>query len=188
VQLAPPAQSIAEDPTNDDGMCSYIPNVLTNISINGATINNVMSPLIINASIPQVANSVNGVLVSGTGVSRNLVSVLDTGNVNGANILLGGNGTGTKTIRVTNNLFQVLNNTYTANLMNLTDAGAVTFSGSVSANGATPAVTAGQTDIGTTTTATVITTAGGIALPALASTFWVVNVNGVKYGLPCFAL
>jgi hypothetical protein len=42
--------------------------------------------------------------------------------------------------------------------------------------------------LGITTTATVITTAGGIALPALASTFWVTNVNGVKYGIPCFAL
>lgn len=54
--------------------------------------------------------------------------------------------------------------------------------------GATPPVTANQTALGTTTTVTVITTAGGIALPALASTFWVVNVNGVKYGIPCFAL
>jgi hypothetical protein len=34
----------------------------------------------------------------------------------------------------------------------------------------------------------VITTAGGIALPALAKTFWVVNVNGVAYGVPLFAL
>jgi hypothetical protein len=60
--------------------------------------------------------------------------------------------------------------------------------GSIGIQGATPAVTAGQTDIGTTTTVTVITTVGGIGLPALASTFWVVNVNGVKYGIPCFAL
>ena len=59
---------------------------------------------------------------------------------------------------------------------------------SLGVQGATPAVTAGQTDIGISTTATVITTAGGIALPALASTFWVVNVNGVAYGIPCFAL
>ena len=62
------------------------------------------------------------------------------------------------------------------------------FATSIGIQAATPAVTAGQTDIGTTTTATVITTAGGIALPALAATFWVVNVNGVKYGIPCFAL
>ena len=66
--------------------------------------------------------------------------------------------------------------------------GAVVAVGPLGAQAATPAVTAGQTDIGVTTTATVITTAGGIALPALASTFWVVNVNGVKYGIPCFAL
>lgn len=59
---------------------------------------------------------------------------------------------------------------------------------SLGVQGATPAVTAGQTDIGISTTATVITTAGGIALPALASTFWKVNVNGVAYGIPCFAL
>jgi hypothetical protein len=61
-------------------------------------------------------------------------------------------------------------------------------SAAVSIAGATPPVTVGQTAMGTTTTATVITTAGGIALPALASTFWVVNVNGVQYGIPCFAL
>ena len=63
-----------------------------------------------------------------------------------------------------------------------------TVTSALGVTGAIPAVTAGQTDLGTTTTATVITTAGGIALPALASTFWVVNVNGVKYGIPCFAL
>jgi hypothetical protein len=60
--------------------------------------------------------------------------------------------------------------------------------GTLSVTAAIPAVTAAQTDIGITTTVTVITTAGGIALPALASTFWVVNVNGVAYGIPCFAL
>jgi hypothetical protein len=65
---------------------------------------------------------------------------------------------------------------------------ALVVSGAIGVTGATPAVTAGQTDIGVTTTGTVITTAGGIALPALASTFWVANVNGVKYGIPCFAL
>ncbi len=69
-----------------------------------------------------------------------------------------------------------------------TAVGNFTHTSSVGIQGATPAVTAGQTDLGITTTATVITTAGGIALPALASTFWVVNVNGVKYGVPCFAL
>ena len=65
---------------------------------------------------------------------------------------------------------------------------AATFTSSIGAKGPTPAVTAGQTDIGTTTTTTVITTAGGIALPALANTFWVVNVAGVKLGIPAFAL
>ena len=55
-------------------------------------------------------------------------------------------------------------------------------------NGVTPTPVAGYTDIGNTTTGTVITTAGGIALPALAKTFWVVNVNGVALGIPCFAL
>jgi len=60
--------------------------------------------------------------------------------------------------------------------------------GAISCNAATPAPVAGLTAIGVSTTATVITTAGGIALPALASTFWKVNVNGVAYGIPCFAL
>jgi hypothetical protein len=79
-----------------------------------------------------------------------------------------------------------LNNGTTAHFV-LTTQSLIT-NGFVGAKSATPAVTAGQTDIGTTTTATVITTAGGIALPALAVTFWVVNVSGVKYGVPCFAL
>jgi Collagen triple helix repeat (20 copies) len=69
-----------------------------------------------------------------------------------------------------------------------TGAGSLTAAGAVAIQGATPAVVAATTALGTTTTATVITTASGIALPTLASTFWVVNVNGVKYGIPCFAL
>ncbi len=75
-----------------------------------------------------------------------------------------------------------------AKIMAWTSAGDCTFASTISFKGATPGVNAGQTDLGVTTTTTVITTAGGIALPALASTFWVVNVSGVKYGVPCFAL
>jgi hypothetical protein len=52
----------------------------------------------------------------------------------------------------------------------------------------TPPATPGITALGTTTTVTVITTAGGIALPALASLFGVINWNGVAYGVPLFAL
>jgi hypothetical protein len=71
----------------------------------------------------------------------------------------------------------------------LTVNGSVICTSTVSVQGATPAsATASQTDLGNTTTATVITTAGGIAIPALASTFWRVNVNGVAYGVPLFAL
>jgi hypothetical protein len=72
--------------------------------------------------------------------------------------------------------------------MTLTSGGAAVISSGLSIKGATPLVTAAQTDLGITTTTTVITTAGGIAIPALASTFWVINVNGVQYGVPCFAL
>jgi hypothetical protein len=61
--------------------------------------------------------------------------------------------------------------------------------GALGAKGATPAVTANQTDIGTTTTTTVISTTGGVLMTGFVpSTVWVVNVNGVKYGVPCFAL
>lgn len=67
-------------------------------------------------------------------------------------------------------------------------SGALTVNGALSVQGATPPVVAGQTALGITTTATVITTIGGISLPALASTFWVVNINGVQFGIPCFAL
>jgi hypothetical protein len=70
-----------------------------------------------------------------------------------------------------------------------TSAGTCTITSTLSIKGATPAsATAAQTDLGNTTTGTVITTVGGIALPALASTFWRVNVNGVAYGVPLFAL
>ncbi len=67
-------------------------------------------------------------------------------------------------------------------------ASAAVVTSSIAIKGATPAVTAGQTDLGNSTTATVITTAGGIALPALANTFWKINLNGVALGIPCFAL
>ena len=80
----------------------------------------------------------------------------------------------------------VVNSTLEA--VQITSAGNTLHAGFGGFSGATPAVAAGRTDIGTTTTGTVITTAGGIALPAFAKTFWVVNVNGVAYGVPCFAL
>lgn len=67
-------------------------------------------------------------------------------------------------------------------------AGTLNVQNFVSVNGATPAPATGRTDIGITTTSTVITTAGGVAIPVLAATMWVVNVNGVQYGVPCFAL
>lgn len=73
-------------------------------------------------------------------------------------------------------------------VFSMTSSGAATFSSSVAIKGATPAVVAGTTALGITTTVTVITTAGGIALPALASTFGVINWNGVQYGVPLFAL
>lgn len=66
--------------------------------------------------------------------------------------------------------------------------GAGLFNAGLGVSAAIPAVTAGQTDIGTTTTTTVITTAGGVAIPVLAAVMWRVNVNGVAYGVPCFAL
>ena len=81
-----------------------------------------------------------------------------------------------------------ISNIHGTSLLSMTGLGATVIAGPISSKGAIPAVTAGQTDLGITTTATVITTAGGIALPALASTFWQVNVNGVAYGIPCFAL
>lgn len=69
-----------------------------------------------------------------------------------------------------------------------TNAGPLSVAGPFSILGPTPPVSPGTTALGITTTITVITTVGGIALPALASTFWVANVNGVAYGIPCFAL
>jgi hypothetical protein len=84
--------------------------------------------------------------------------------------------------------FSVSTNSVAAASQLVITSSGVTALTALSVKGATPAVTAGQTDLGNTTTATVITTAGGIALPALANTFWKVNINGVALGIPCFAL
>ena len=79
----------------------------------------------------------------------------------------------------------------TVGLAYITGAGRMNLTGSLGIKGATPAVTAGQTDIGVTTTTTVISTVGasGVLMTGFVpSTIWVVNVNGVKYGVPLFAL
>ncbi len=116
-----------------------------------------------------------------TGIAMVVQAGLTSGTSNGLYVFAGGNASDTA--------FEVLNAANTAIFMQILGTGIVNLpSGSLGVKGVTPSVTAGQTDIGVTTTATVITTAGGIALPTLASTFWVVNVNGVKYGIPCFAL
>ena len=70
-----------------------------------------------------------------------------------------------------------------------TPAGPTVIRGRLSIIGATPVVTQGMTDIGTTTTSTVISTAAGVLMTGFVpSTIWVVNVNGVAYGVPLFAL
>jgi hypothetical protein len=141
------------------------------------------SALDVNASV-STGNSYGFVISGGTNSSDFAFDVQNAAGTIGFMLVRGDGGIlianptggdlGLGTINAQNGLF--------VNGVGLTAAGALTLSG------ATPAVTAGQTALGTTTTATVITTAGGIALPTLASTFWVVNVNGVKYGVPCFAL
>jgi hypothetical protein len=106
--------------------------------------------------------------------------------LDGGNTLLSDSANGDFCATVTSGIWRWGMNGSTSK-MTLTTAGLLTASVHA-ATGATPAVVAGTTAIGITTTATVITTAGGIALPALASTFGVINWNGVQYGFPLFAL
>ena len=85
------------------------------------------------------------------------------------------------------NLRMSVNNGSTSHLT-LTST-SLTLTPPIGTKGATPAVTAAQTDIGVTTTTTVISTTGGVLMTGFVpSTVWVVNVNGVKYGVPLFAL
>lgn len=100
------------------------------------------------------------------------IIVTDTG-TSGANIKLVGSGATTpnKTIRAFNGNFAVVNNAYSAEILTLTDAGALTVSGNVTANGT---VLTGNTGTVTSVSATVptglsisgspITTSGTLAI------------------------
>jgi hypothetical protein len=141
-------------------------------------------PALINAQTLTVHAPNNTAAILAYGAPNNFglqfFGVMTTGQSYGVQIVAGTTTTDTP--------FAIFNALETAALMHVDGMGNTVHGGYVSAQGATPAVTAAQTDIGITTTGTVITTVGGIGLPALAATFWVVNVNGVKYGIPCFAL
>lgn len=113
-----------------------------------------------------------GLLVQGsyTGVGTvGLVQFQDVNNTNGVNILLSGNGATTpnKTIKVSNGAFQITNNAYSVNLINLTDAGALTVLGPIGANNVSPP--AQQTGWGTPTGTGVIASFPG-ATATLAQT------------------
>lgn len=75
-----------------------------------------------NGSALKVAGSFSGV------GSTNLVTIADTGNTNGANVMITGNGatTPSKTMRVQGGLFQIVNSGYTSSLLTLADSGNLT--------------------------------------------------------------
>lgn len=87
------------------------------------------------------ANSSNGPALSlvgnytGSG-NTDLLQISDVNNTNGANIQITGNGSTNpnKYIRVVNGVFEIVNSAYTAQLLDLTDAGNLT----VTSTGATP--------------------------------------------------
>jgi hypothetical protein len=80
-------------------------------------------------------------------------------------------------------------NVGTSNALKIDTNKAATFASSISILGATPGVNAGQTDLGNTTTNTIISTAGGVVMTGFVpSTIWKVNVNGVAYAIPLYAL
>jgi hypothetical protein len=194
---------IVDDSYFDDGVVlGGIPNAFGPMHVNGPVSLNGGSGLQAGSALdigpPPGGGSAILAQASPNQVAMFLQGSLTTGESFGVTIRAG-TTSGDTTLRVTNaaasNIYFIVNGNGSGSLgptstngVAWTSAGNFTFTSSVGVQGATPAVTASQTDIGTTTTGTVITTAGGISLPALAATFWVVNVNGVKYGIPCFAL
>jgi Collagen triple helix repeat (20 copies) len=181
-----PVYLIPDEPMQDDGMLCYPPNVFGPTSFAG--------PVVINWPNPGIALSISG---SGEALRiRGDTSILAFRNSAGTGVFQigtveGWSGSG---VNVTDGAIGAIAklNFYAGSLTTasiiVSGNANVTITSGFGLQGARPAVTAGQTDLGVTTTVTVITTAGGIALPALASTFWCINVNGVAYGIPCFAL
>lgn len=81
-------------------------------------------------SVTGAATGASALLVTGAGVGTTLATFTDTGNINGANLVLTGSGANaSKFIRANSGSLQVLNSAYTALLLSITDAGALsTFS------------------------------------------------------------
>jgi hypothetical protein len=79
--------------------------------------------------------SVNAVTVTSVGNPNQLLTLVGTGDSNGAGILLEGNGSTApnKTIRAQNGTFQVVNNAYSASVFSVDDTGNVTAGGDITA-------------------------------------------------------
>ena len=183
--------------SDDQGFFRPVPTNVGPLQVNGPLVGNAT------AVFGTPAGAATTVIMYGVGFHSASPMIvqgsLTSGVSNGLYVFAGGNNA--------DDAFVVNNAANTANLMVVSGDGGVAIGngvadpgpgnlqvinavigGTLVATGATPAVSVAQTALGTSTTTTVITTAGGIALPALASTFWRVNVNGVAYGIPCFAL
>lgn len=107
------------------------------------------------------------------------IIVTDTG-TSGANIKLTGNGatTPSKTIRAQSGNFSVVNNAYTAEILTLSDAGALSVTGSVTANGT---VLTGNT--GTVTSVGGTGSVNGITLSGTVTTSGSLSLGGTLSGV-----
>jgi Collagen triple helix repeat (20 copies) len=181
---------VPQDDDQDDGMMIYMPSQIGPLTVNGPFLSRGGFLFLLNTGISQAGIS------APLGVGA-FVEVGGNGNALQVNSLaLGQSALSTMNTQILargNQQLSIGVGSFTT-LMVLSSAGDVTVNADLFATGAfkcfgaVGAAAASRTDIGVTTTVTVITTAGGIAIPALASTFWRVNVNGVAYGVPLFAL
>lgn len=126
--------------------------------------------------------------------NTNLLALLDTGNTNGVNLQMVGNGATTpnKTLRVSGGLFQIINSAYSAALLNLNDSAAMTLgtatgsfqgAGTLNAqglfvNGVTVGtVTSVGSGVGITASPNPIVSTGTLAIDQAFSPTWTGNHN-----------
>ncbi|KWA06653.1 tail fiber domain-containing protein [Burkholderia territorii] len=83
--------------------------------------------------------SVSQVTITSVGNPNQLLTLVGTGDSNGAGILLEGNGSTTpnKTIRAQNGTFQIVNNAYTAAVFSVDDSGNTVAAGTISGSNIT---------------------------------------------------
>jgi hypothetical protein len=194
---------VPQDDNQDDGMMHYVPDVVGPLTVNGIFVaqGSAATPFTVGGAAANYSGGMNAVFQNGSTVNGDTVRYsliagsqnfsIFKANQNQATAIITGGPIGPQTcLRNLDNTPLVfgINNTLVGSM---TTAKGITMEGIVSAKGVTPAPVSGRTDIGvTTTTSGVISTATGVNMSALttAAVMWVVNVSGVQYGVPCFAL